>query len=95
MAAWFANYVHAKKFVVLTDIDGVFKPGHVGDKSYLYSEIAASELAHYGYTSVDACFARYVNSVGMNCWVLNAGVPGRVRQVVTGMNPVGTLIKPA
>jgi 5-(aminomethyl)-3-furanmethanol phosphate kinase len=94
MAAWFAHYVNARKFIVLTDIDGVFQPGHVGDMGFLYRDISATELARHGHTSVDACFANYVNSVRMDCWVLNADAPERIRDVMAGGTPIGTRIRP-
>ena len=91
MAAWFAWLVGAPLVVILTDVDGIFEGGNVGNSACLIRSIRADELK--GATAVDRCTAPFLAAKSLDCWVLNGADADRLTQALSGGNPTGTFIK--
>jgi aspartokinase-like uncharacterized kinase len=92
MAIWLAWLVSARLAIILTDVDGVFAPGHINEKDHLIASIAASQLEQLGHTSVDACTAPFLNERYVDSWVLNGSHPERMLAVLAGEQAIGTHI---
>lgn len=95
VGAWVAWLLGAERYAVLTDVDGVYSAGHIGDPEHLLPEIAAGELAAMGHTSVDACAAAFIAARGIEAAVLNGRHPERVVDWIERRPCRGTLIRPA
>ena len=93
LGAFFAFLVGAKRYVVLTNVDGVYDSvtGPADDRR-LIEKISAEELAVRGPTSVDRCLAPFLRTVRMPTWVLDGRVPSRVAELLSGGTPIGTQI---
>ncbi len=92
IAAWFAWLVDAPRIGILTDVDGVYKPGSVGIKSELIANISAADLLAMGHTSVDRCAAAWISSRDLEAAVINGRHPERLRQWLQGEAFVGTRV---
>ena len=92
MSVWLAWLVSARLAIILTDVDGIFAPGHINDSEHLIPAITASELAQLGQTSVDACTAPFLNERYVESWVLNGRHPERMLAVLGGNQTIGTHI---
>lgn len=93
IAVYFSWLVQARRTIILTNIDGIYPPGKVGERDALIATIAASDLEALGNTAVDPCTPSYLQSKQMNCWVLNGGHPTRLLALLADGTPVGTLTK--
>ena len=104
LGAYFAFLLGAARYVVLTDVDGVYRDfdpagparsnGSSGTAGGLLAECTAAELEALGATSVDRCLAPFLQATGLSAWVLNGRFPERLGQLVDGGTPVGTAIRP-
>lgn len=93
LGAYFAFLVGARRYVVLTDVDGVYEPASAaGGRPRLITSITARELAAHGATSVDACLAPLLETTRMSAWVLNGFEPQRLADLLAGHEPPGTQI---
>ncbi len=70
MSAFFADLFGARRFAILTNVDGVYRDPERRDEGPL-PRIAASELACWGRTSVDECLSPFLLRQGMACSVLD------------------------
>lgn len=95
IGAWVAWLLGAERYLVLTDVDGVHAAGHIGEPEHLLPEIAASDLAAMGHTSVDACAAAFIAARGIEAAVLNGRHPERVVDWIECRPCRGTLIRPS
>lgn len=107
LGAYFAFLLGAARYVVLTDVDGVYRDFNPtgaagpagsngsGGSGGLLAECTAAELEALGATSVDRCLAPFLRATGLPAWVLNGRFPERLGQLVDGGTPVGTAIRPA
>ncbi|MGK9233383.1 hypothetical protein KXS07_18315 [Inquilinus limosus] len=95
IGAWVAWLLGAKRYAVLTDVDGVYAAGRIGEPDQLLAEIAAADLAAMGHTSVDACAAAFIAAKGIEAAVLNGRCPERVVDWIERRPCRGTLIRPA
>jgi aspartokinase-like uncharacterized kinase len=93
IGAWVAWLLGAGRYAVLTDVDGVYAAGRVGEPEHLLSEITAEDLAAMGHTSVDACAAAFIAAKGMEAAVLNGRHPERVVDWIERRPCRGTLIR--
>jgi len=93
MAVWFSWLVTAARTIVLTNVDGIYAVGKVGEKGALLASITADELETMGHTGVDACVAGYLRRRQMDCWVLHGGHPERLLTLLEGGTPIGTVIR--
>jgi 5-(aminomethyl)-3-furanmethanol phosphate kinase len=92
MAVWLAWLVSARRAVILTDVDGIFTPGHINEEGYLIPSITASNLADLGHTSVDACTAPFLCERYVDSWVLNGRYSERLLAILAGEQAIGTHI---
>lgn len=93
LGAYFAFLVGARRYVVLTDVDGVYEPGSAQrGQPRLIPRVSTGELAGYGHTSVDACLAPMLATTRMSAWVLNGFEPQRLADLLAGREPAGTQI---
>lgn len=95
MAAYFAWLVGCPQVLVLTDVDGVYAEGRVGDPDRLVERLTAVELAQMGHTSVDACTGGFLHEHGLTAWVLNGQHPERLGAALRGEPVLGTFVGPA
>ena len=72
IAAYFAFLLGADKFVILTDVDGIYSDPN---KHILINHISAKALIKYGNTSVDACLSEFLDTVSMDCYISNGDHP--------------------
>jgi 5-(aminomethyl)-3-furanmethanol phosphate kinase len=94
LGAYFAFLLGAARYVVLTDVDGVYRGFEPGRAQELLAECTAEELAELGATSVDRCLAPFLRATRLPAWVLNGRYPERLGELVDGGTPVGTAIGP-
>jgi 5-(aminomethyl)-3-furanmethanol phosphate kinase len=93
IAAYVAEKLHAKKILLLTDVDGVFSSDiktHVDAK--LISKISPELLAQEKRTSVDCYLAKLLLKSKIQCFVVNGNFPDRVEAVLKGQETVCTQI---
>jgi len=93
VGAWFAWLLDAKRFAVITNVDGVFADGEVARPEKLIKCISAEQLVDLGHTAIDLCAASFLASRRLDCTVLNGFVPGRLRGWVEGASVIGTLVE--
>lgn len=93
LGAYFAFVVGAERFVVLTDVDGVYESIEgPADERRLIESVSATDLAERGATSVDRCLAPFLVATRMPAWVLNGNAPERLAALLRGDEPLGTRI---
>jgi aspartokinase-like uncharacterized kinase len=90
MAAYFAWLVRCARLLILTNVDGVYLDGAVGDQAKLVRRTAASELGSMGQTAVDGCTGPFLDAHGMTAWILNGAHPSRVLAALRGEEVLGT-----
>ncbi|MGF6227984.1 aspartokinase-like uncharacterized kinase [Inquilinus ginsengisoli] len=95
IGAWVAWLLRADRYAVVTDVDGVYSAGGVGDPEHLMTEIAAEDLAVMGHTSVDACAAAFIAANALEAAVLNGRHPDRVVDWIERRPCRGTVIRPS
>jgi len=93
MSVYFSWLVSAKHTIVLTDVDGVYKDGDIGNSEKLIKEISALALEDMGHTAVDVCTPAFLKNRRMDCFVMNAQNSEFILDYVSGKDTVGTLIK--
>jgi 5-(aminomethyl)-3-furanmethanol phosphate kinase len=68
MSAYFADLFDVERFLVLTDVPGIYRPG--SDRSGAPEPVVrASELREWGRTSVDECLADFLLEKRLRCVV--------------------------
>jgi 5-(aminomethyl)-3-furanmethanol phosphate kinase len=90
LGAYFAFLVGARRYVVLTDVDGVYES--VSQPSVIRS-VTVDDLIARGATSVDECLAPFLRTVRLPTWVLNGHHPDRLAELLGGGEPLGTRIE--
>ena len=95
VGAWVAWLLGAERYAVLTNVDGVYATGRVGEPEHLLPEVAAKDLAAMGHTSVDACAAAFIAAWGIEAAVLNGSHPERIVDWIERRPCRGTLIRPS
>lgn len=93
MAAWYSWFVHCRNVIIITNVDGVYPTGEIGNDDSLISEITASDLIRYGHNAVDACTAPFLKENSINAWIINGSNPKRILDIIDGKKTVGTFIK--
>lgn len=95
LGSYFAFLLGAPTYVVLTDVDGVYRPdatAREGDEG-LVRRCTPAELTALGATSVDACLGPFAEATGLRVWVLNGRRPERLADALDGAQPLGTLVE--
>ena len=95
MSVYFSWLVSARYTIILTDVDGVYKDGDIGDSEKLIKEISASDLENMGHTAVDVCTPIFLKNRRMDCFVMNGQNSEFILDHVSGKDVIGTLIKGA
>jgi aspartokinase-like uncharacterized kinase len=93
MAAYFAWLVRCNRLLILTDVDGIYRDGAIGDPTKLVRRMTASELIPMGQTAVDSCTGPFIGAHGITAWVLNGAYPERVLSALRGEDVLGTRIE--
>ena len=78
MSAWFSWLLNCKKVIILTNVNGVYSPGNIGNLEHFISEIKSIELSALGHTSVDQCFGEFISVHKMEAWIINGLNPGYI-----------------
>lgn len=86
IACHIAHLAGAERFIILTDVDGVFVDGAPVD------EITAAELQKLEETCVDKALAGYLIEYGMDCLVVNGKDKGAVELALEGEH-AGTVVQ--
>ena len=86
IACHVAHLAHAERFIILTDVDGIFIDGEPVD------EIPAVELQKLQETCVDKALAGCLLKYKMDCQVVNGKDRGAVESALEGEN-AGTLVR--
>ncbi len=93
MSAYFANILSAKKFAILTDVDGIYEDSN--DMSGKPQSTAnASVLNGTSATCVDACLPPFLMEKNQTCTVLNGYDVKSIRDFVESKTGKGTIIYP-
>lgn len=92
MSVWLAWLVGAPVAVILTDVDGVYRPDHIGEPEHLIPELGALQLAAMGHTAVDRCTAPFLAEKRIDAWILNGAHPARLVEALRGERPRGTRV---
>ncbi len=95
LGAYFAFLLGAPAYVVLTDVDGVYERFDKQHPEGLLAACTTAELERLGATSVDRCFAPFLQATRMPAWVLNGRFPERLGELVRGGTPRGTRVIPS
>ncbi|MCI0500399.1 MAG: aspartate kinase [Epsilonproteobacteria bacterium] len=93
MSVYFSWLVSAKHTVVLTNVDGVYKDGDIGNSEKLIKEITATDLEEMGHTAVDVCTPAFLRNRKMDCFVMNGQNSELILDYISNKDVVGTLIK--
>jgi aspartokinase-like uncharacterized kinase len=86
IACHIAHLAGAERFIILTDVDGIFVDGE------LVGEITASELKKLPGTCVDRALAGYLIEYGAVCQVVNGLDKNAVERALEGEN-AGTVVE--
>lgn len=90
MSAFFSNFVKAKTFVILTNVDGLLED--VDDSNSLIENITAKDLIKYGHCVIDMCLAHYLIENKLDCIILNGLDIKNLKNFFSGENYKGTRI---
>jgi len=94
IAAYIAGIVHAKKLVLVTDVDGIFteNPKKSLDAK-LIAEVSAKRLLSWNKrTSVDRTLREILLKTELDCYVVNGKHPRRIKAVLEEQKSVCTHI---
>jgi len=86
IACHIAHLAGAERFIILTDVNGIFVDGE------LASEITAAELQKLPETCVDKALPSYLIKYNMDCMVVNGTDKGAVERALEG-EKAGTVVK--
>jgi aspartokinase-like uncharacterized kinase len=92
IASYIAGRLHAKKLILVTDVDGIFyeDPKKTLD-SKLIEELSAKELQNWNTrTSVDRTLPKMVLETKLDCYVVNGKYPERIRLILENKKTVCT-----
>ncbi len=94
MSVYFSWLVGAKHTIILSDVDGIYKDGDIGNPKKLIKEISATALESMGHTAVDVCTPAFLASKKMECLVMNATHSNQIEKYLLNQREdlVGTLI---
>jgi len=94
IAAYVAARVHARKVVLVTDVDGVFTSDpKKGSDAKLIERLPAEKLLTLNQgTSVDRYLPKLLLEAQIDCYVVNGKYPDRVEAVLAGQQTTCTLV---
>ena len=94
IAAYIAGMVHAKKLILVTDVDGIFTedPKESLD-ARLIAEVSAKQMLDWNKrTSVDRTLPKILLKTKLDCYVVNAKHPKRIKAVLEKQKSIYTHI---
>lgn len=86
IACYIAKLADAERFIILTDVDGIFMDGRLVD------EISASELQELPETCVDRALPACLLKYEMDCQIANGKDRDAVEKALNG-KPIGTIVR--
>ncbi len=94
IAAYIAGIVHAKKLILVTDIDGIFTEDPKKNlDAKLITDVSANQLLSWNRrTSVDRTLPKILLKTKLNCYVVNGKHPKRIRAVLENEKSIYTHI---
>lgn len=94
IAVYIANQLHAKKVVLVTDVDGIFTSDpKKHTEAQLINKISAKQLEEMSErTSVDKFMPKLLLEMRIECFVVNGLFPERLEKILNCQNSVYTLI---
>lgn len=93
----FANALGARRYVIVSDVDGVYekRPGETGSRAPPISHLSADELERLQSSKLDSAFPRYFRRQGLPTVIVNGQHPDRVSAAIRGEPTIGTRIDPS
>ena len=94
ITAYIAGMFHAKKLILVTDVDGIFteNPKESLDAK-LMAEVSAKQLLGWNRrTSVDKTLPKILLKTKLDCYVISGRHPGRIKAVLENQKSVYTHI---
>ena len=92
IAAYIAGLLHAKKLILVTDVDGIFSEDPEKNMdAKLIEELSAEELQGWNKrTSVDKTLPKILLQTNLDCYVVNGGYPERIKLILENKKTVCT-----
>jgi aspartokinase-like uncharacterized kinase len=92
IAAYIAGLLHAKKLILVTDVDGIFSEDPKKTlEAKLVEELPAEELLGWNKrTSVDKTLPKILLQANLDCYVVNGAYPERIKQILENKKTVCT-----
>jgi len=92
IAAYIADKLHAKKLVLVTDVDGIFAQDPKQNlDTKLIEELSAKELLGWNRrTSADKTLPKMILETKLDCYVVNGKCPERIRLILENKRTVCT-----
>ena len=92
IAAYIAGLLHAKKLILVTDVDGIFSEDPEKNvDAKLVEELSAEELQGWNRrTSVDKTLPQILLQANLDCYVVNGGYPERIKLILENKKTVCT-----
>lgn len=94
IAAHIADMMHAKKLILVTNVDGIFSENpKQNPNAKLIEELPAEQLLSWNKrTSVDVTLHKMLLQTGLDCYVVNGKHPERIEQILENKETVCTHI---
>jgi aspartokinase-like uncharacterized kinase len=94
IAAYVARVLHAKKLVLVTNVDGIFTSDPKEDlNARLIGKLSAKELLSWNKrTSVDKLLPKMLLRTRLDCYVVNGKYPERIRAILEDGETICTRI---
>ncbi len=91
IACYFYWLLNAKKFIILTNVDGIFKKFNTSKEKFV-KYINTKDLLKLGHTSVDKCTIKFLKTKKLDCLVINGLKPKRILNIEKPSKITHTLI---
>jgi len=94
IAAYIADRLHARKLILITDVDGIFTyDPKTRAKARLLKTTSASELLKHGQrTCVDRFLPVMLLKTKFDCYIINGNHPQRIVKILANERTIGTQI---
>lgn len=94
IAAQLSNRIHAKKLILVTNVDGIFSENpKQKPNAHLIKELSAKKLLTWKKrTSVDVILPEIILQTGLDCYVVNGKHPERIEKILKNIETVCTRI---
>jgi aspartokinase-like uncharacterized kinase len=94
ITAYIASVLHARKLILVTDVDGIFTQDPKKDpNATLIKEMSAKKLLGWNNTtSVDKTLPKILLKTKLDCYVVNGRYPKRIKAILENEKPISTHI---